>query len=251
MNHKVDPTHWGVKYSLMTFKSQEYLFREGQTPQGIYFLRSGAIRVTSIRSNKPSRTSSMEHLVKLVSPNEFFGFKAIFKGVDYYYSARAAANCEVIFIKKEDLFSSFNVSNQVLGTLLLQSIRDTETMERHHELEYMTSVSQRIAFHLIRLSERFGVKTAEGILLNVKLSRKELAEIAGTIDESLSRHLSNFKDQDLIVLRSKEIILRNPEALKALLPLELQTIKIAKEPDYQFPVGANLQSGFVQALAMK
>ncbi len=79
----------------------------------------------------------------------------------------------------------------------------------------MASVEERIAYQLILMSEKFGVETEDGVSLNLKLTRNELAQMASTINESLSRHLTEFKNEGLIELNGKEIIIKNKAGLMA------------------------------------
>jgi CRP-like cAMP-binding protein len=78
----------------------------------------------------------------------------------------------------------------------------------------LASVQERIAYQLSVLADKFGVTTANGISLNLRLTRNELAQLAGTINESLSRHLTEFKNEGLLELNGREIIIKDKEALK-------------------------------------
>ncbi|NUM60096.1 MAG: winged helix-turn-helix domain-containing protein, partial [Bdellovibrionaceae bacterium] len=49
---------------------------------------------------------------------------------------------------------------------------------------------------------------------NLKLTRNEFAQLASTINESLSRHLTEFKAEGLIDINGKEIIIKDKQGLK-------------------------------------
>jgi hypothetical protein len=68
---------------------------------------------------------------------------------------------------------------------------------------------------LVVLADKFGVQTPAGISLNLKLTRNEFAQLASTINESLSRHLTEFKNEGLIELNGKEIIIKDMKSLMA------------------------------------
>jgi hypothetical protein len=65
------------------------------------------------------------------------------------------------------------------------------------------------------LADKFGTPSANGVSLNLRLTRHELAQLAGTINESLSRHLTELKDEGVLDVRGKEIVIKNREALVA------------------------------------
>jgi CRP/FNR family transcriptional regulator, cyclic AMP receptor protein len=99
--------------------------------------------------------------------------------------------------------------------MLEQAVMDIQNFEKVSQLHYLASVQERIAFQIISLADRFGVETSKGISLNLKLTRNEFAQLASTINESLSRHLTEFKNEGLIDINGKEIIIKNREALAA------------------------------------
>jgi CRP-like cAMP-binding protein len=76
-------------------------------------------------------------------------------------------------------------------------------------------VQERIAYQILLLADKFGAQTTQGLSLNLRLTRNELAQLAGTINESLSRHLTEFKNEGIIDLNGKEIIVKNRQALMA------------------------------------
>jgi CRP-like cAMP-binding protein len=86
--------------------------------------------------------------------------------------------------------------------------------ETTNQFHYLASVQERIAYQLVVLADRFGVPLANGsVSLNLKLTRNELAQMASTINESLSRHLTEFKNENLIDLNGKEILIKDREGL--------------------------------------
>jgi CRP/FNR family cyclic AMP-dependent transcriptional regulator len=101
-----------------------------------------------------------------------------------------------------------------LKLVLQQITNDLETFEMNTQLHYLASVQERIAYQLSLLGEKFGTPAANGTSLNLRLTRNELAQLAGTINESLSRHLTEFKNEGLIDLNGREIIIKDKESLK-------------------------------------
>ncbi|MCB0371048.1 MAG: winged helix-turn-helix domain-containing protein, partial [Bdellovibrionales bacterium] len=94
-----------------------------------------------------------------------------------------------------------------------QAVNDIENYETTSQLHYLASVQERIAYQLILLADKFGVVSEKGISLNLKLTRNEFAQLASTINESLSRHLTEFKSEGLIDINGKEIIIKDKDGL--------------------------------------
>lgn len=204
---------WNAPYEILNLKENEFVFREGEAPRGLYFIKSGCVKIVVNRPFTRGRMTSPEYINKVVGAGEFFGFKALIKGSNYSYFAKTLKPTEVHIFARENITSVMNGPNSLMKMLLLQAVRDLESLETVSQLHYLASVQERIAYQLVVLSDKFGVPSAEGTHLNLRLTRNELAQLAGTINESLSRHLTEFKNEGIIELSGKEIIIKNRQAL--------------------------------------
>lgn len=202
-----------VPYEIIHFKEGDIIFREGEAPRGLYYVQSGCVKVVVNRGQNRGRTTSPEHVTKLVSPGEFFGYKAIVKGSMSGSVAKAIKPTTVWLYNRDALQNEINLSNPLIKLLLDQAVADIENYETTSQFHYLASVQERIAYQLVVLADKFGVKTPQGVSLNLKLTRNEFAQLASTINESLSRHLTEFKNEGLIDLNGKEIIIKDREGL--------------------------------------
>jgi CRP/FNR family cyclic AMP-dependent transcriptional regulator len=207
---------WDVPYEVKTFKENEVIFKQGDLASGIYLLKTGAAKVASVRSCKRGRTSSPEFLSKILSPGEFFGVTSVIKGCSQAATVRALKASEVYIFSKDFVVDLMrNQSASLLKSLFSQLVRDLEVCEANDQLHYLASVQERIAYQLSILAEKFGVPSPQGLRVNLRLTRNELAQLAGTINESLSRHLTELKSEGLLEINGREIIVRDLEKLKA------------------------------------
>ena len=74
-------------------------------------------------------------------------------------------------------------------------------------------VEQRIARSLLRIMKQSGRKTEEGILIDFRLSRQDLADYTGTTMYTVSRTLSSWEQRGWIVSGRERIVVANPHAL--------------------------------------
>ncbi len=74
-------------------------------------------------------------------------------------------------------------------------------------------VEQRIAHSLLTLAQHAGVKQPEGILINMPVTHRDLAEMSGTNIYSVSRVLHKWEEDDIIATGRKRILLCKPERL--------------------------------------
>lgn len=200
-------------YEVIHLKEDEMIFKEGDTPRGLYYVQSGCVKVVVNRPHARGRTTTNEFVTKLVSPGEYFGYKYLVKNANSQSHSKAVKST-VIWVYPKDLIQvAVAQASPLLKLLLNQAVNDLESFESTSQLHYLASVQERIAYQLVLLSDKFGVQNLNGISLNLRLTRNEFAQLASTINESLSRHLTEFKNEGLIDLNGKEIIIKNREGL--------------------------------------
>jgi CRP/FNR family cyclic AMP-dependent transcriptional regulator len=204
-----------ASYEVLTFSEGETLYKEGEKPKGVYVLKSGCVKIFVNRDAARGRTTSPEYVTKLVSPEEVFGYKAIVTGTETKSFAKAIKTSTVWLYSLDVMKQLISQVNPMVQQIMQQSVSDLQNYEKMSQLHYLASVQERIAYQIVTLADRFGVRTPEGISLNLKLTRNEFAQLASTINESLSRHLTEFKNEGLIDINGKEIIILNREALAA------------------------------------
>lgn len=207
------PTTSSAPYEVIHLKEEEMIFKEGDTPKGLYYVQSGCVKVVVNRAHARGRTTTNEYVTKLVSPGEYFGYKALVKNTTSQCHAKAVKPTVLWLYPRELIQVATAQASPLIKLLLNQSVSDLESFENTSQLHYLASVQERIAYQLVLLADKFGVQTPNGTSLNLKLTRNEFAQLASTINESLSRHLTEFKNEGLIDLNGKEIIIKNREGL--------------------------------------
>lgn len=202
---------------LLTLKDNETIYSEGDQPKGLYVVKSGAIKVYVNRKRARGRIASPEFMTKILGPGDIFGYQALVKNAPHAEVAQTLKPTELAVYSRDSVVMSLkspSLSGVAIGQqLMVQMVKDLERKEKDSELHYLASVQERIAYQLVLLADKFGVHTEKGIHIDLKLTRNELAQLAGTINESLSRHLTEMKTEGIIELVGKEIIVKNKAAL--------------------------------------
>ena len=76
----------------------------------------------------------------------------------------------------------------------------------------------RIAALLLKLSNKVGIETSEGMLIDIRLTKQDMADMAGTTVETSIRTFSKFKRQGLVAYTDGKFIIKD---LKKLMKLSL------------------------------
>ncbi|MFN7906324.1 MAG: Crp/Fnr family transcriptional regulator [Pseudobdellovibrionaceae bacterium] len=204
---------YDLPYETINFREGEVVFHDGHQPKGLFYLHSGCVKLIVNRSQSRGRTTSSEYVTKLVSAGEYFGYKSLVKDVTSECLAKAIQPTTVWLYRRDAIMVALAHASPLLKTLLSQAVSDIDNFESINQLHYLSSVQERIAYQLVLLAEKFGVQTPQGISIHLKLTRNEFAQLASTINESLSRHLTEFKNEGLIDLNGKEIIIKDKKGL--------------------------------------
>ena len=142
--------------------------------------------------------------------DDFLGFTSFLNNQPYQESATAMEDVELAGIAKEDLKSILKQNHTVsmeLMELLTNNI--SEIKGQLLQMAY-SSVRKKTAQTLLQFAEILNKKTEEPI----KISRSDLASVAGIATESLIRTLSVFKKEGLIDIEGRNIRIVQLKALQ-------------------------------------
>ncbi|MEO6520821.1 MAG: response regulator [Mucilaginibacter sp.] len=174
-------------------KKKQVLYYEGDTPQGIYLILEGSVKTIKIAED------GRELMTGLFKADEYIGMNAVLLNDTFNETAEATEDTAICMLPREMVLSLLDrypdIGRQFLK-ILSNNIREKE--EQLIELAY-NSVRKRLAQVIIRLNKQSGED------LQFKISREELATMAGMATETVSRTLTDFKDEGLIEKKGSSI----------------------------------------------
>jgi len=186
----------------MSFKKGQTIFSEGNQPHGIYCINKGKVKIHKLGEE------GKEQIVRLAGNASLIGYRAIFSEDCYYASATAIEETNACYIPKyviiDFIKNNPNFSFSMMD-LLSDDLKRAEEKITHMAQKY---VRERIAEAILLLKEAYGLKT-DNTTIDSALTRKELANIAGTTTETSIRILSEFQNDRVIDLSGKNIKILN------------------------------------------
>lgn len=189
------------------YRKNEAVFTEGTRPSGIFFVQSG--RVKKYKSDNDER----EQIINIYSKGEFFGYSAILSENCYGHTTVAIENAVIAFISEDDFFAVLNKS-AVFSRLLLKSLsHEFIVMANLISVLSQRTVRERVALSLLILHEKYRNGNDGRDDVYIALSRKDLANMAGTANETLARVLHDFKDEELIWAEGRKLQLLDHDGL--------------------------------------
>ena len=189
----------------ISLRANEHSSFKTDIGHGCLYVREGYLRVGF-------RRSSHIQTVRIAGPGELIGFGTWLHPEKYVGIAlthvKASHFDKLFFFDK--LLSDNEIAQGIFHSTISQIIfRD----ERICTLQNPT-VKGRIAGTLISLADKFNTQDHQGRLqIPPIVDRKILAELSGTVVETLARALTEFQKKEIIQRQGKTIIINNYQAL--------------------------------------
>ena len=181
------------------FKKDQVIYYDGDKGNGLYLILKGRVKTVKLAND------GRELMTAIHSAEEYLGVNAMLSNEAYTDTATTLEDSQLCLIPKDQLDNLLNLYPDIAREfikLLSNHIRDRE--EQLLQLAY-NSVRKRMADTLVRLHKQQGG--------DFKISREDLAAMAGVATETVSRTLTDFKDENLIDKKGSQITVLSPERL--------------------------------------
>ncbi|WP_321827154.1 response regulator [Maribacter dokdonensis] len=187
-----------------SFKAGESIYDEGGRSNKIYLILKGLVKCHSMD------TDGKELITSLSKADDFLGFTSFLNNVPYQETATALETVELVGISKDNLKTILN-ENKNISMELMELLSENISMIKAQLLQMAySSVRRKTAQTLLQFAELMNTKPNEPI----RISRNDLASVAGIATESLIRTLSGFKKEGLIIIEGRNIQIIELKALQ-------------------------------------
>ena len=198
-------------------------FRQGAPASALHVLLHGRTKLVQ------TTPEGHQVVVRIVGAGDMFGGVAILGDAVYPATAEAIGASEAL------VWPSAVVARLMarypalaLNALRVLSHRLGELQDRYRELA-TERVEQRIARALVRLARQAGRRDEAGVLIDMELTRQDLAELTGTTLYTVSRILSGWQERGLVASRRSRVVIRDPHGIVAIAE-DLPASRASAEP---------------------
>jgi CRP-like cAMP-binding protein len=191
-------------------RKRETLFAEGDSPEWFYLVLSGKVKITKLSHE------GKEIILEVISPTDIFGGVAVIRGFPYPANAVAMEDSTVLKISRKNLMRIVDRFPNVMYLIALQlgdRMKSSYDSLKNIALE---RVEARIAALLLKLARKVGIKRKDGILIDMRLTKQDVADMVGTTVETSIRTFSKFRKQGLVGESGGKFILRDKDGLSSL-----------------------------------
>ncbi len=191
------------------YPKDAYIFHAGDPPDALYIVWMGQVKL--LRHSEEGR----DVVLDVIGPGHMFGEMAVFDGAPYSSSAQTMEDVAVVAISRPDFFRLLerypSVSLAVISEL---SRRLRSASDLVHSLA-VERVERRIARMLLKLAASTAQRSQNGLVIDLPLTRQDIADMTGTTVETAIRVMSRFRRQGLITTERGRVIVLDPPGLRA------------------------------------
>jgi CRP/FNR family transcriptional regulator, nitrogen oxide reductase regulator len=191
-------------------EARETFFEEGDPATSFFVVRSGSVKLTQL--------SPEGHLVvlRLLGAGEAFGGVSAFGGDTYPVTAEAIT--EVVALEWSGAVMASLMERHPrlsMNAVRFVAARLHDLQVRYRELA-TEKVERRVARALVRLVQQSGRRVEGGVLIDLPLSREDIAQMTGTTLFTVSRLMSRWEADQIVEVGRQRMVIRKPHALMSI-----------------------------------
>jgi len=207
----VDPDVFGQVIETSISRSVEgdgFFFLQGDPATHAYVLVKGRVKMIQITPNGQQIT------LRIMTPGQTYGGIALLNPkAGYPATAQAVEDSTALAwdtshlreLVEKDPSISLNVMGLMHGYI-------SELQERQKAL-VTDRVEQRIARIILKLAAQSGKKIDQGVLIDLPITRQDIAEMSGTTLFTVSRTLNEWERSGLLEIGRERVVIREPHGL--------------------------------------
>ncbi|WP_240689432.1 Crp/Fnr family transcriptional regulator [Ammoniphilus sp. YIM 78166] len=196
----------------VNYPKDTILYMDGEKADNLYFIRTGSVKISK------TTLEGKELTLYICKPGEMIGEIALFQpNLTYTATAEMIEDGSVGIIARSALEELLTKNSRLAVEFMKwmgiayrrnqSKFRDLMLLGKHGAL-YST---------LIRMTNTYGIKVKDGILIDLFLTNKDLANFIGTTRESVNRMLNELRKNEVISIDNGFITVHNITFLKEFL----------------------------------
>jgi CRP/FNR family transcriptional regulator, nitrogen oxide reductase regulator len=179
----------------------EFFFHQGEESRTMYVLLQGQVKLTQVTE------AGAQLIIGYYGPGEGLGIIVALARMAYPLSVEATEDSQALGWTREAMAGLMRQYSQLaLNGMAMIGGRYVQLQERFQDMA-TRRVEQRVARTLLRLVRQFGRRVEQGVLIDIPLSRQDLAEMAGTNLYSVSRMMSQWERDGILLSDKQQVIL--------------------------------------------
>lgn len=185
------------------------LATQGDLADRLGVVVTGAVKVYNLGADGRALT------FEKVGAGEPFGVVAVLAGSRYPATAEASTDATIAWLPREALFELLEL-DAALARSIVTDLAGRVVNLTAVAANLSLDVPSRLAGYLFQRSLECGRATPSGLVVDLGMSKGDLASALGTVPETLSRALARLRDDGVLEVRTRDVVVKNVGALARL-----------------------------------
>lgn len=193
-----------------TFKKDSVVLFEHETGSALFVIVEGKVKVSRVSDD------GKEVILTILSDSDFFGEMAILDGLARSANVTAMEDSELFLIQRAEFINLLREYPDVSIALLQELTQRLRSADMKIKSLSLKDAEGKVATVILQLADDLG-KIKQGTVEIEKLPfQHDLANMAGTSRETISRTLHSFAKKGLVELEGSKLKIINYEKFKEL-----------------------------------
>lgn len=197
-----------TKFKQNKYKPEEKILTPGDTPAGVYYLKTGFVRQFTHSSK------GIELTLHIFKPGSFFpltwGVNA--EPIQHYFES--LTDTEIYIAPKDEAINFIQQNPDILYDLSSRLLYGLSGLINRIEYLALTDAYTRTAAAIVFLAKHFGTNNNDAVLIKEKFTHKNIANIASLARETCSREIEKLQNKGLISYQDHYIVINSIKNLE-------------------------------------
>jgi len=180
--------------SIRDFARGDVLWNEGDEAELLTVIVKGRVKIVR-------HADAGDVILEIFGEGEPVGAIAVYNYIPYPASAIALEPVTLLCLPRRDYFELLDRTPDFARAIIRELTKLVLALTRKVEESRGQRVEARIAQLFVSLADRMGRKSDDGVLIPLKLTRQEVADLVGTTVETAIRILSRWGREGIVVTR--------------------------------------------------
>ena len=167
----------------------------------LFIVQSGTVKITRVNDE------GKEVILALLGSSEIFGEMAILDGESRSANVLAQEACSLLVISSEDFINILKKNFKVSFALMSELAKKIRKSDLQIESLSLSDAEHRIGVSILNLAEDMGVIRNGKVTIQNLPFQQDIANMAGTSRETVSRVMKTFEDRNLILKEGHTVII--------------------------------------------
>jgi CRP-like cAMP-binding protein len=181
------------------YKRGDYIYRQGDRPQGVYFVKQGLVGLMLLGPQ-----SGKEHLVRFFRASQFFGHRSLFSDEGYHGNTVVMEATKIKFLPREVVLAAIEKHPELLRDVVRVLSKELRRCENHQVMILENQILPRVAQSLIYL---------KNLKPDHNWTRQEIANFCASTVSTVIKAMAELEELGLIEQQGRSITLVDRDGL--------------------------------------